>query len=479
MQPGLSQAIELANASRKNVEAYREFLRMTKKEKKPILSAKDFFELPITDKKNYIHTTQSFNLFKKNSFPSLTYSSSGSSGEPTFWSRNDMQNVAGGNIHKVIFTDGFGIKKSDPTLVIICFSMGVWIAGNYTLTSCCWVSNQGYQLTSITPGTEKHDIFSILKRLAPKFKKVVLVGYPSFIMDILQETKIQKIPLPHNLKIITSGDSFSESWRDAAVKILGATSTPYDIVSIYGSADAAAIGFETPLTISLRRKTFTHPDFSKALFGTFEKQPSLFQYLPRFTYIESVNQELLLTTQNTIPLVRYNIHDFGQILSSQEMQKLVAKNNISLQPLHHTISNLNLPFIIKQGRSDVAVTFYGLNIYPEHIEGALNKHFTRGMISGNYRAYNTYTNEAKERLCFEIEMTEKYNPTGNTAEEISQTIVEYLKKVNAEFRKLHGIIGAQAFPKIIITPKLRTTIKTTSPSLLNVKGKKPKIEKVQ
>ena len=53
--------------------------------------------------------------------------------------------------------------------------------------------------------------------------------------------------------------------------------------------------------------------------------PTLFQYNPAGSFIEEINEEIVLTTKNATPLVRYNIHDKGGIIKFREMEEILKK----------------------------------------------------------------------------------------------------------------------------------------------------------
>jgi hypothetical protein len=79
----------------------------------PRFSERDFAQLPITSKESYIKPLQLHDVISKNSVPEIAYASSGSSGTPTFWFR-DEKTIAGGTaMHRFIFEHIFGIKPDD------------------------------------------------------------------------------------------------------------------------------------------------------------------------------------------------------------------------------------------------------------------------------------------------------------------------------------------------------------------------------
>jgi phenylacetate-CoA ligase len=48
------------------------------------------------------------------------------------------------------------------------------------------------------------------------------------------------------------GDVFSEEWRDLMSARAGIATPAYDSVALYGTVDAAVLGNETPLSITIR-----------------------------------------------------------------------------------------------------------------------------------------------------------------------------------------------------------------------------------
>jgi len=473
MNTGQINAIKLAEYTLTKVPAYRQFLHAHKISINHIKTFNDFQNLPITNKANYIHKYRLLDLSPIGRIPNQIHSSSGSSGLPTYWFRDFTQDESGGLIHQKIFSDIFKIPKNSPTLVIICFSMGVWVAGGYTLSSFRWLSAQGYNLSCITPGIEKHDIFNIFKNLAPTFQNVVLAGYPAFIMDILQEAKKQNL-IPKNLKLLTSGDAFSMGWNKTVLGLIN-QKQPESIISVYGSADAGAIAFETPLGIFLKQEALKNKILFSELFGNAVKEPSIFQYLPKQIFAESINGELILTAYNTIPLIRYNIHDQGQTFSYSNIIRLLKKHNLLTKAKKYGLNNWKLPFITQYGRTDVAITFYALNIYPEHIKAGLKDRKVAGMVSGNFRAFSRAEKKfGQENLHLEVEIAENIKPNKKILNAIANSVSNSLLRLNGEFKKLHTVIGQRVLPEVSLIKKLQP-LPIGHTSLISLKGKKPKI----
>lgn len=478
MQKGLKNAIKLAKKAANGTTAYRTFLKQ-KKINFNINSETKFFKLPVLDKTNYIKKNSISHLTLNHTVPSVVYASSGSSGKPTFWAKGEPQEKIGAEIHELIFSNIFGFKKDEPTLVIICFSMGVWVAGNFTLACCKLMAKNGYKISSLTTGIEKTDIFFALENLAKEFKNVVLAGYPPFIMDIISESKSKQINLPKNLKILTSGDKFSEKFRDRLIELAGLSDPLSSVISLYGSADVGPMGFETPLTIFLRREAQKNNVLKQTLFGETAELPSFLQYNPHHIFFENINDELVLTADAGIPLVRYNIHDQGRLLSFKQVQEIISSLGLTKQAETHGLGLWEFPFLIKTGRTDVAVNFYALNILPEHIQASLQDKQIFKKLNGNFFAYHKMIkNHAQEELGLIVETKNKRLPGKKFAKKIQTSFVKTLTSLSLEFRKLYQTIGSRALPKIMVIKPgdLIKYSKKQHLGLLYIQGRKPRVK---
>lgn len=452
-QDGFRNALNIFRRSAHDIVAYRRFLEAHHIKPSSIRSAKDWDTVPQMGKKEYLSRYPLQEFFPKGRIPPMIYASSGSSGHPTFWFRGVRQEGSGADAHERIFRDMFGLKKEDATLVVICFSTGIWVAGNYTLVCCRELAKRGYSIASVTPGIEMEDIMNTLATMAPHFKHVILAGYPPFLMDVVNEAQKRKIPLRQNLKFITAGDKFTEEWRDSLLKLVGTHDPLRSIASIYGSADAGVLGYETPVSILLRREALVNKEFGRALFGEEAVQPALVQYDPEQIFFEEKNGELLFTTDTATPLIRYNIHDVGRVIPWETMRVMLRSFGLEKKAIKLAGRQFALPFVVKGGRNDVAVTFYALNIYPENIKDGLGDRAVRRFVSGQFFAFNrNRDHEKKQELCINVELAEGVKTGKKTMERVREAIVDTLIQENIEYRKLHAALGAKALPKIKTVP---------------------------
>jgi len=427
------------------------------------------------EKKNYLYQYPFNRFFSKDKIAPMIYASSGSSGKPTFWFRGDDQEKIGGKFHEKIFTDIFRIKKDDSTLVVICFAMGLWVAGNYTLACCRNLSRKGFNLSTITPGIEKIDIINSLRILGPHFKNIVIAGYPPFVMDIVNDARKAKIKFSKNTFVITAGDKFTEEWRRSLLDLLGINSKK-NIISIYGSADTGALGHETPISIYIREEALKNPALYKQVFEQEVVEPALMQYDPYLTYFEVVNDELLITTKTSIPLIRYNIHDQGAIIPYNEMQDKLKKLGLLNKAKEHGLQFWKMPFFVKKGRTDVAVTFYAINVYPENLQTSLEDRKISKYLTGNYLAYNQNSkNQKNQKLHLKLELAEKTKANPRMLNLIVDTISSKLSELSIEYRKLYSAIGTKAQPQVKLEPYGRLAETGKIAGLLNTKGKKARM----
>lgn len=470
--------IELKKIGR--IKAYRNFLKKRKVKLNLLKSIRNLRFLPATDKSSYISHYKRQDLFLNGKIPPMIYASSGSSGQPTFWFRGDEQERVGGEIHRLILDKIFNIKKHEKTLVVICFSMGVWVAGNYTLASFREVSRRGYNLSVISPGTEREDIFNILKNLAPEFENLILAGYPPFIMDIISDSIKMEIKFKNKkVKIITAGDKFSEKWRADLLHLLKINDRHNNsLVSIYGSADVGILGHETPLTILLRKEALSNEGLWQELFGEVTGDPpAIVQYHPSEIKFEAIQGELVLTAKTALPLVRYNIHDTGKILTLNNLKTILKKHHLINRASKFGLDYWKLPVLILTGRTDVAVTFYALNIYPENISSSIADPRISKFLSGNFSTFNkTYNKSKTQKLYIKLELANTKVSENKIERLVTKVVVENLSKLNIEYRKLCSVIGKKAKPVIIFTKPNETNLAANKErKVLYIRGKKPRM----
>ena len=206
-----------------------------------------------------------------------------------------------------------------PTLAVVCFALGTWVGGLYTISSCRHLAAKGYPITVVAPGNHKDEILRVVEGLGAAFEQVVLLGYPPFLKDVIDTGRARGVPWArYRLRICTVGEVFSEEWRALVLERVGSTDLCRDAASLYGTADAGVLGNETPLSVSIRRFLADHPEAARALFGE-ARLPTLVQYDPLSRYFEVSEGTLLFTGDNGVPLIRYHIADEGGLIDYPAM----------------------------------------------------------------------------------------------------------------------------------------------------------------
>lgn len=449
---GFKNALSVFYQAAERVPAYKNFLKKQHINHEKIITYEDFQKVPIINKKNYLREYPLKDLCWDGKLDNLYIlsSSSGSTGEPFLWPRGYLQEFEGTLNHEIIFREIFHSHKYS-TLFIICFAMGVWISGSFSQTSIVNLTKKGYPILTITPGLDKEIIFSLFKKLAPQFDQVVFSGYPPFIKDLLDQGKSFGIDWKkYVIKFLFAAEGFSETWRDYVHSMVGAKDALTTSINIYGSADAAILGHETPLTTAIRRE-IVRINAVEDLFLE-NRLPTLAQYEPRFKFFEEVNKSLIFTTRAGIPLVRYSIGDQGGVISFENMQSKLQQLRINIKDVLN-IENRHeylwrLPFVYVFGRSDFSVSFYGLIIYPEHIKYCLEKSKIQRCITGKFVMSIIYDNNHNPLLLIRAELKRNVKPSIKIRTQVQSSIVKELQKVNSEYAKLKEHLKKRTVPII-------------------------------
>src|SRR6185503_9618590 len=204
-------------------------------------------------------------------------------------------------------------------LGVVCFALGSWVGGMYTIAACRHLAAKGYRLTLVTPGNQRAEILRVVRALGPLFEKTVLFGYPPFLKDVIDAGVADGLDWSaFGVRLVTAGEVFSESWRTLVCERVGARDPVRHTASLYGTADGGVLANETPLSISTRRFLASRPEAARELFGE-PRIPTLCQYDPKHRYFETDGDELLFTGDGGVPLVRYRILDRGGLVTHEAM----------------------------------------------------------------------------------------------------------------------------------------------------------------
>ncbi len=417
-----------------NVPAYQAFLAARAINPATIQTLADFQKLPPICKENYISHYPLADLCRYGRLDTcdMIAASSGSTGKPTFWPRFFTDELQIATRFEQIFHDHF-YADTKSTLAVICFTLGTWVGGMFTTNCCRYLASKGYLITVITPGNQKEEILRVVEELAGNFEQVVLLGYPPFLKDVIDTGISRGVKWEqYQMKMVMAGEVFSEEWRTLVSERVGSQPSNYDLVSIYGTADAGVLANETPLSISIRRFLAKNPDAAKALFGE-SRLPTLLQYDPIQRFFEVEDGALLFSGDNGIPLIRYNILDNGGLISYDDMLKFLSEwgFNPLLDGVERGIHQL--PFVYVFGRSNFTVSYFGANIYPENVTVGLEQPIIQEWVTGKFVLQVKEDADKNRFLSVVVELAPNIENSEDKREEITSSILSQLMRLNSEF----------------------------------------------
>jgi phenylacetate-CoA ligase len=381
------KTLALFHKAAAGIPAYKSYLSANGIDPSVITDGNAFLSVPLTSKKGYLvhHPLQDL-IWSDADNPILFCSTSGSTGEPYYFPRDEKLSWQYSFLlEDYIKASSYGKGK---TLVLIGFGMGVWIGGVITLRAFeIAAARMDQQIALLPTGYNKTEIYKALKRLSPQFDQTIIVGYPPFVKEVVDEADGEGVKLQDlHIRFLFAAESFSETFRNYVCEKAGVSDPVRDTLNIYGTADIGAMAYETPLSILIRRIALEDPMLYRDLFGQIHKTPTLAQYDPRFIEFEEVEGEVVLNADGVLPLVRYAVGDHGGVLDYAHIRTVMAHYGVNLEA---EISKAKLgpyidkkkPFVYVYERVDFSVTIHGIIIYPEFVKEALLKpemsdHFT-------------------------------------------------------------------------------------------------------
>ncbi|HSI21010.1 MAG TPA: phenylacetate--CoA ligase family protein [Verrucomicrobiae bacterium] len=446
---GFAEALATFQEAATRVPAYRDFLVKNSIDPEKVTTPEDFSVVPPVTKENYLKAYPLPDLLKDGDVTTghVVSMSSGSSGTPSFWFRNDIATRQSVELNNTLFRTSYK-SHEEKTLVIIAYAMGTWIAGTYMFTGILKLAEEDHHISLVTPGINKGEIIHILKNLAPHFERTVIAGYPPFVKDVLDDAEEAGAPLTTlNVSLLFAGENYSEMWRDYVLKKIGKQNDITASVGIYGTADAGIMGFENPFSIFARRKIVENEALMKSLFPQATLLPTLVGYRPDMRYFETNKNYLLFTADNAMPLIRYKINDEGRLITGEELTAALAESDIEI-PADLIQAHGYDQYLALYGRSDVSTTFYALDIFPENIKYGLESHELQERITGKFVLRSEYDRKQNQTLHLYVELRRDKKQSESLAFEIQEAVMGSLRKYNSEYNKLYSEMGAKARPRI-------------------------------
>jgi len=455
LQEREKNALRLFHAAARRVPAYQDFFKKHHVNPTKIKTFKDFWLIPPTSKREYL---------RKYPYEKLTWdgtlrksfavsATSGSTGKPFYFPRSADLEWESSIAHEM-FLQNTPHAAQRSTLAITCFGMGVWIGGLITHRAFQIAGERGYPVSLLSPGINKIEIFNALRELAPNFEQTVLAGYPPFIKDVLDEAPEQGIDLAKlNIRLLFAAEPFSEKFREYVFEKIKGKNIHTDTLNIYGTADIGTMAYETPTAILIRRLAVQNPAVFEDLFPEIHKTPTLAQYNPLFITFESAEGKILLTGENTFPLIRYDLGDHGGVFTYKEITSCLEQHGISLQEeakkagIEDKI--YQLPFVYVYERTDLSTTLYGLQIYPETIREALLEKPIDRFLTGKFTMFTKFDRKQNQYIEINLEVQKGKDATTQLKKLTRERIVSSLLGKNSEFRELHHHLGKRTVPRLV------------------------------
>ncbi|MEV5595187.1 hypothetical protein [Streptomyces sp. NPDC052496] len=433
------------------VPAYAKFLRSRDCDPALVVEAADFGRVPIMAKENYLRSASLTDLMWDGSpgGARLVASSSGSSGTPFYWPQDEESLREAVHLNTPLF-DAFDCRARS-TLCVISFFMGAHVAGISQFEAVLRLARRGYRLTAICPGIDIEENVRVLRDVAPHFDQTVVMGYPPLVKDVLTAACAAGVSLePLGLRLVFSGESFSENWRDSVHRAARATDPLGSSLAIYGSADSGIIGVESPLTVYARRAAAQDPQLCEALFPGAGVLPALVEFDPRYRHIEDVQGDLVLSARSSLPLIRYRIGDAGRVLSMATLAKVMAQCGHAVPA--DLAGGSTGHFAALYGRKDVVCTFYAVNIYPDNVKEALERPDLVSEASGRFLLGKETAASGEQLLRLRVELAPGTAPSPPLQQRIDQAAGEALRSTNAEYRKLEEAMPGRRLLDVVTLP---------------------------
>ncbi|WP_051808201.1 phenylacetate--CoA ligase family protein [Actinoplanes subtropicus] len=425
---GAAAALALFREVAERVPAYRALLAEHGIDPAGVRTAEDFARVPLLTKENYLRRHPLPELCRDGRLAGAdtVAVSSGSSGRPTVWPRTVLDELAVARRFEHALYSSFR-ADARRTLAVVCFPLGSWVGGMYTAAACRHLAAKGYPLTVATPGNNVAEILRVVGELGPLYDQVVLAGYPPFLKIVIDAgTGWER----YSIKLLLAGEVFSEAWRDLVGRRAGMTGAVTDSVSLYGTADAGVLGNETPLSVTVRRFLAGRPELAEELFGT-RRMPTLVQYDPAVRFFETHEGTLVFTGDGSVPLIRYHIADDGGLVPYEEMMHFCRGHGFDPMAELAERETARLPFVYVFGRSLFAVSFFGANVYPENVAGALEGDAVNSWVTGKFVLFVDASGEPRLRVVVEI-APGAVPPSGATTL-LAEALRADLRRLNSEF----------------------------------------------
>jgi len=452
---GEQRALHLFRLMAGRVPAYKDFLKAHRFSPYSVHGYEDFHKIPAIDKDNYLRKYPKEMMCWDGEFSGKQWvisTTSGSTGEPYYFPRESSQDWQYAITAELYLRSNFHIHERS-TLYIVAFPMGAWIGGLFTYEALKIIADNGdYKLSIITPGIHKKEVISAVKQLGSSFDQVIIGAYAPFLKDILDDGVRAGIKWSdYNLGFVFSAEGFTEKFRDYVFRETGITDKLRGTLNHYGTVDLGTMAHETPEAILIRRELVSARRLS-VLFPEIKRQPTFGQYNPELFHFEDVDHDLFCTAYSGLPLVRYDLKDYGGVMTRQEVHRRMKEADMSVNSSlgQHRIKSLtwNLPFVYVYERNDFSVSYYAFLIYPDMVRRALQVDKVSKKITGKFTMIVNYDEDGRQRLNIHIETKPEAGDKEALKSELQDMAHAALLRESSEYQEVERMIGDDIKPII-------------------------------
>jgi phenylacetate-CoA ligase len=297
-------------------------------------------------------------------------------------------------------------------------------------------------------------VINAVKQLGKDFDQIIIGAYAPFLKDILDDGTRHGINWKeYNLGFVFSAEAFTEKFRDYIAKVAQPEDPLRFSLNHYGTVDLGTMAHETPETIMVRRY-LTKQKQLDLLLPEANRQPTISQFNPELFYFEEQDHNLFCTAYSGIPLVRYDLKDYGGVLKRCEVHEKLASTRYDFEAAAKEagISDAlwNLPYIYVYERSDFSVSYYAFTVYPDFIRRPLQHDSLSRKITGKFVMHVDYSSEGRQRLNVNVELKAEVEPTEKLVNDIQHQIHAGLYKESSEYRETFNMVGAAVKPTVYL-----------------------------
>ncbi|MBX5490570.1 MAG: hypothetical protein IRZ14_05380 [Chloroflexi bacterium] len=449
-------ALHVAQETAARVPAYARFLRLAGYDPGRLRGLDDFQRLPLTDHASYLARYPIEQRCREGERPQMHLVMLGPGA--SLWPRFPDQDRALLQTYVAMLHEHFRVRER-WTLLIVNLAAGAWRAGllGPELAQRLF-AEQRICGTVATPGLSVGDTLLVVRQLGHHYDQIILVGYPSLLTELLEAGARHGLDWSAlNVGLCIGGEPLAEPQRDRLLDWIGKDPERLEgLFALYGSAEVGGLlGYETPLCLLVRRLCARVPALARSLFGG-AALATLVQYDPLDHFLETCQGEIVLTTRGGVPLVRYNTHDRGGLLSFEELVARCRAHGLDLaaelRARGHDPQRVRpLPLLYAHGRPD-AVVVRGATVDAEQVRRVLERPSLRLVLSGRFQLGAVENPPGCTVLRIIAELREGMAPREELRRLCQYTVLRELQRLNTEFRAVYTAAAGRLEVELVLAP---------------------------